>query len=133
MRADITKYLIEKLNPSFIILFGSFANGTHREESDLDLAFYPKEGFDPPTPYKIFMISQDLAHKFKREVDLVNLKTVSTVFKAQIYATGDLLFSENKNLFAHQQMTALSMYAKLNEERKNILDKINERGSIYEK
>ena len=29
-------------------------------------------------------------------------------------------------------MTALSMYAKLNEERENILKKIGESGSIYE-
>jgi len=30
-------------------------------------------------------------------------------------------------------MTALSMYAKLNEERKSILERIDESGTIYEK
>lgn len=36
----IIKIIVEKVNPSFIILFGSFAKGTVHDESDLDLAIF---------------------------------------------------------------------------------------------
>ncbi|MBM7634182.1 type VII toxin-antitoxin system MntA family adenylyltransferase antitoxin [Geomicrobium sediminis] len=130
---DIKKHLIGQLNPAYIILFGSFAKNTNHEESDIDLAFYPKEGSVPPKPYELFTIAQDLAYILKFEVDLVNLKSASTVFKAQIYSTGYLIYAEDRFMFEKHQMTALSMYAKLNEERKSILERIDESGTIYEK
>ena len=57
----------------------------------------------------------------------------STVFKAQIYTTGIVIYTNDDILLKKQKMTTLSMYARLNEERKAILEKIDERGSIYEK
>ena len=79
------------------------------------------------------MIAQELADILKIDVDLVNLGTASTVFKAQIYTTGTVIYSKDENLLKNHQMTSLSMYAKLNEERGNILKNINERGSVYGK
>lgn len=35
-------------------------------------------------------------------------------------------------VFEQQRMTTLSMYVKLNEERKEVLDQIYESGSIYD-
>ncbi|MDF9761607.1 hypothetical protein OKW24_003380 [Peribacillus simplex] len=63
---------------------------------------------------------------------MVNIRTASTVFKVQIYTTGTIIYSANDTLLKNLQMTALSMYAKLNEERENILKKIEESGTIYE-
>ena len=77
-------------------------------------------------------MAQELADILKIDVDLVNIRIASTVFQAQIYTTGTVIYSKDDTLLKNQQMTALSMYAKLNEERENILKKIGESGTIYE-
>jgi uncharacterized protein len=131
MFQKIKDFLIPKLNPSFIIVFGSYAKGFTHKDSDIDVAFYSQDS--SLTTYEIFLLAQELADILKIDVDLVNLGTASTVFKAQIYTTGTVIYSKDDSLLRNQQMTALSMYAKLNEERKNILKNISESGSVYEK
>ena len=124
-------FLINKINPSFIIVFGSFANGTTHKESDIDLAFFKKE--KNLSSYEVFMLAQELADILKIDVDLVDLNRASTVFQAQIFSTGKVIFSNDENLRMNIEMTALSMYARLNEERKSILENVDESGTIYEK
>ena len=74
-----------------------------------------------------------MAELLNIEVDLVNLRTASTVFKAQVYTTGIVIYSKDDTFLKKQQMTALSMYTKLNEERTEMLKNIDESGYIYEK
>lgn len=131
MFQKIPEFLISKFNPAYIIVFGSYAKNSTHKDSDIDVAFYSQE--PPLTSYEIFLVAQELADNLKIEVDLVNLKTVSTVFKAQVYTTGTVIYSKDDTLLKTHQMTALSMYAKLNEEREDILKNIKESGSIYEK
>lgn len=128
---QIQDFLIGKINPSFIIAFGSYAKNAMHKESDIDVAFYSPNS--PISTYELFLLAQELADNLKVEINLVNLGTASTVFKAQIYTTGTVIYSNDDSLLRKQQMIALSMYAKLNEERRDILEKINESGSIYEK
>ncbi len=127
----IRDFLLSKLNPSYLIVFGSYAKNTMHQNSDLDIAFYNQE--TTFSPYEIFLIAQELADILKMDVDLVDLRSASTVFKVQIYTTGIVIFAKDEILLKNQQMTALSMYAKLNEEREVILTKIQESGAIYEK
>lgn len=127
----ITKFLHTHIQPSFIIIFGSFAKGTSHRESDIDIGFYAKN--KKIDKYEIFMLAQELAALLKREVDLVNIAEASTVFQAQIYTTGTVIYSEDDTLRMNEQMKSLKMYAKLNEERKDVLRKVDESGSIYEK
>lgn len=128
---SITDFLHTHIDPSFIIVFGSFAKGTIHQESDIDIGFYVKH--KKLEKYEIFMLAQELATILKREVDLVNIAEASTVFQAQIYMTGTVIYSNDDRLRMSEQMKALKMYAKLNEERKDILKKVDESGSIYEK
>ena len=125
------KFLISKIHPSFIIVFGSFANGTTHKESDIDIAFYNKER--NLTSYEVFMFAQELADILKMDVDLIDLNHASTVFQAQIFTTGKVIFSNDETLRMNIEMTALSMYVKLNEERKFILENVDKSGTIYEK
>ncbi|MBT2730498.1 nucleotidyltransferase domain-containing protein [Bacillus sp. ISL-75] len=124
------EFLISKINPSFIIVFGSFANGITHKESDIDLAFYKKER--NLSSYEVFMLAQELADILKMDVDLVDLTHDSTVFQAQIFSTGKVIFSNDETLRMNIEMTALSMYAKLNEERKLIIENVDASGTIYE-
>lgn len=124
-------FLISKINPSFIIVFGSFANGKTHKESDIDIAFYNKEL--NLSSYEVFMLAQELADILNMDVDLVDLTHASTVFQAQIFSTGKVIFSNDETLRMNIEMRTLSMYAKLNEERKLILENVDESGTIYEK
>jgi len=125
------EFLISKIDPSFIIVFGSFANGTTHKESDIDIAFYHKER--NLSSYEVFMLAQELADILKIDIDLVDLSQASTVFQAQIFSTGKVIFSNDETFRMNIEMRALSMYAKLNEERKLILENVDESGTIYEK
>lgn len=72
------EFLANKLSPNLIILFGSAANGTLREDSDVDIAFLSSKNIED---YDIFMLGQELAEKLERDVDLIDLKKAYTVFK----------------------------------------------------
>lgn len=124
------KLIIDKLNPIIVYVFGSFARGELREDSDIDIAFFSKSDF---STYEIFILAQELADIYKREVDLIDLKKSSTVFKAQIVGTGDIIYCNDENFKTDFQIRCLKEYALLNEEREVIMESIRERGSVYGK
>lgn len=69
----------------------------------------------------------------KKDIDLINLNETSTVFAAQIVSKGHILHTKDDVLIQTYSMKIFKEYAKLNEERKVVLDSIREDGSIYEK
>jgi uncharacterized protein len=118
----ILDLLLPRLDPYLLILFGSFAQGRERKESDIDIGFLSDKSL---APYEIFMVAQALASQLNRDVDLINLSVASTVFQAEILFCNDL---ERWERFA---MKVLKMFAKLNEEREVVLRSIKESGTIY--
>ena len=126
----IQDFLTNKVKPSFIIVFGSYAKGVSRQNSDIDIAFYSEDTV--LSSYDLFIIAQESADLLKIEVDLIDLRKASTVLKAQIFTTGKVIYADDELLLKKQQMTALKMYAELNEQRKVILNRIEESGSVYE-
>lgn len=126
---QVQAFLIKKINPDFIIVFGSYASGQTHKKSDIDIAFYKEYGSF--SAYELFMFAQDLVEVIDIEVDLVDLKEASTVFAAQIFSTGEVIYSQNEQLQMELHMRTYSMYARLNEERQPIIDKIFETGSVY--
>lgn len=79
------------------------------------------------------MIAQELAAKLNREIDLIDLNKASTVFQAQIVQTGKTIYCRDERKKEEFELKALKMYVKLNEERSEIIKKIDESGTIYEK
>lgn len=122
--------LVEEFHPVIIYLFGSAARNELREDSDVDIAFLTKSDIDQ---YICFMKAQELADIFKRDVDLINLNTSSTVFSAQVVGTGKNIYCSDNTKRMYFEMRTLKEYALLNEEREVILNKIKERGSVYGK
>ncbi|HLS07547.1 type VII toxin-antitoxin system MntA family adenylyltransferase antitoxin [Lentibacillus sp.] len=127
----VKDFLVPKLDPVFLMLFGSQAKGTEHSESDIDLAFYCEN--KSPSAYETFMLGQELAAVLNMDVDLVNIREATTVFQAQIFYSSRVIYTKDDVQRARVQMTVMSMYARLNEERQVVLDKIRERGSIYDK
>lgn len=77
------------------------------------------------------MFAQELANLISIKVDLVDLKEASTVFATQIFSTGEVIYSKNENLRMELHMRIYSMYARVNEERQPITDRIMETGSVF--
>ena len=124
----IVEFLKDKIKPKFIYLFGSFARGEGRIDSDIDLAIYTDENINA---YNLFILSNKLAFEVKRDVQIVDLKEVDTVFAAQIVGNREEIYSEDEILKANYNIRTFKNYAKLNEERKVILDAIEKDGRIY--
>lgn len=124
----IVEYLKDKLKPRFIYLFGSFAKGEGRQDSDIDLAIYMDKEI---SAYDLFIISNKLSFEVKRDVQIVDLRDIDTVFAAQIVGNREELYCEDEALKANYNIRAFKDYAKLNEERKVILDAIERDGRIY--
>ena len=129
---EIQQQLIESIKqcvqPDFIILFGSFAKGTARDESDIDLAYFSKQQV---SSYERFIIAGDLAAIANHEVDLVDLKQIDTVFTMQIFQQGIPIYILDENEFTRQKMRAYSMYATLSEQRAPIIVAIKARESVF--
>jgi predicted nucleotidyltransferase len=107
------------------------AKGTVHNDSDIDIAFISEnKQFDQ---YDIFMMSQELASKLNTDVDLIDFNHANTVFQAQIIHTGKVIFCSDYEKKARYEIKTLKMYAKLNEERSPIIQKVEESGSVYEK
>ena len=132
LETNLEKQLIQsiqkKVNADFIILFGSFAKGTNRPDSDIDLAYFSKEQL---SSYERFLLTGELAEIAGREVDLVDLKQIDTVFTMQIFSQGIPIYIQDENEFTRQKMRAYSMYATLNEQRASVIESIKERGSVF--
>lgn len=128
IETQLIQLIQSEVNPAFIILFGSFAKGTYHEESDIDLAYFSQEQL---SSYERFILAGELAEIAGREVDLVDLKQIDTVFTMQIFSQGIPIYIQDKNEFTRQKIRAYSMYATLSEQRANIIESIKERGSVF--
>lgn len=122
--------LIKRVNPFVVYLFGSEAKKRTRKDSDIDIAYLSDKRL---SEYERFMVGQEIAGKVNREVDLIDLDRASTVFQVQVIGRGERIYQSNQLKRMEFEMKALKMYSKLNEERKPVLDKIEESGTIYER
>jgi len=127
--ASLSEY-IRKAVPGLIALyqFGSQAKGTARPASDIDLAILSRE---PVPNLRRFELAQELATQLHRDVDLVDLRTASAVMKMQVLSTGACLDSQDESARREFEMYAYSDYARLNEERREIVKGITKRGLVY--
>ncbi|GAB0171387.1 nucleotidyltransferase domain-containing protein [Lysinibacillus sp. CTST325] len=118
MQRNWQKVVVEKLatavNPAFVIVFGSYARGSAREDSDLDIAYFANK---PLSGYERFLLAGEIAQACNIDVDLIDMRTVDTVFAAQIFSSGMVIDCQDENAFVKERMKALSMYLTLNEQR----------------
>lgn len=122
--------VVRKAVPNLIAFyrFGSQAAGEACPESDVDLAILAAE---PCEPQRLLALREELASLLHREVDLIDLRAASTVLRMQVLAHGECLDSEQNLMREQFEDMAYSSYARLNEERRGILDDIRARGVVY--
>lgn len=115
-----------------IYLFGSANTAQLRPDSDIDLALLLPVPLAKKCAHLNFSpLHLDLARYLQRDVDLINLRFVSTVLQYQIVNTGKILYCGDKTAYHTFEMLTWSFYQKLNEERSAILQEFLQTGRAY--
>ena len=115
-----------------VYLFGPYGTEDERPSSDVDIALLlPPEQAKAVGSLLLGELHLVLAELLGKEVDLVNLRQVSTVFQKEIVMTGRQIFCADSYAAAEFEMLTLSYYQKLNEERREILAAFKESGRAY--
>lgn len=110
-----------------LILFGSRAAGTNGPDSDLDLAvLLPK----PADPVWLWEAGEAIARQLNVDVDLVDLRTASTVMQFQIITTGRRLFADGAEADRYDAYI-MSAMTSLNEARAPLLADIAREGRVH--
>ena len=104
MEEEIVKIILNNLECEAIVLFGSFARGTQNAESDIDIAIKVKEKIDKKEIYKL---SNILADKLNKEIDLINLDEIGDTFRYEILINGKTLYCKDELQF---ELYKLDMY-----------------------
>lgn len=111
-----------------IYRFGTWGTAAERMDSDLDIAVLAGTALDA---MKRFDLAAELARIVGRDVDVADLRSASSVFRAQVISTGERLFATDERASGIFEDFVYADYARLNEERKYILRDIRDRGSVY--
>ena len=123
------KILLEELPGVLAIyVFGSYSSKVQNENSDLDLAVLCDEKLDKE---KLWNISQKIASFINIDVDLIDLLNASTVFAFQIITKSKIIYCLDEKKKKSFENKIYSMYLRLNDTRKGIIENIKKRKGIY--
>ena len=111
-----------------IYVFGSVPSGQARADSDLDLAVLPREPIEPAVHGGL---REKLEGELRRDVDLVDLRRASVVMRAQVVSTATVLYEDESGVRDRFEDYCYSAYARFNEERREILERIRSEGRIH--
>jgi len=118
---DATRQVLEKypaVDAAYVL--GSGAMGRLRPDSDIDIALLPKRG-EMFTVMERLALSTELGKLFGRQVDLGILTSANLVYAKEAVAHGRLIFERDHGVTARFAMLTLSMYAALQEARREVL------------
>lgn len=99
--------LMKYENILFAYIFGSYAKGNMRADSDVDIGIYLKEEMNIEEYLKIRM---DLTKICKRQVDLVVLNAATPLLKYEIYKNNILLFTRDRTIESNYKVKTLFEY-----------------------
>ena len=112
-----------------VYVHGSWGTPDERPDSDLDIAVLAarplalEERLD-------FVRRIELATGAAHQIDMADISHANSVFAALVITNGDRVYSKGSEADRFE-MKVLASYARLNEERKGILEDIGKRGTIY--
>lgn len=105
----IQQAITQRMTPhaAFVYLLGSVGTDRFREDSDIDIAFFPLSGFDLGG---LLDLKIELEVDLDREVDLISLKGIDPIFGRQVVETGRLLFATDSGCLLSWKADQLSRY-----------------------
>jgi predicted nucleotidyltransferase len=111
-----------------IYRFGSSVAGERAPGSDVDLAVLAATPLDP---VRRFELQERLASALGQSVDLVDLRAASPVMAIQVIGKGRVLLDQDGAARGRFEDLTYGVYARLNEERRGILDRVAAEGTVY--
>lgn len=97
---NIITPIAEKYNLKAVFLFGSYAQGTANENSDIDLLI-DTTGTELDTLFKLGAIYDDLSIALCKEIDMITVSSLEQpVIRQSEIAFRENIFRERKNLYA---------------------------------
>lgn len=110
-----------------VYLFGSYASGQQQADSDIDLAVLL-----PITlpALQLWQLAGELAELLDIDVDLLDLRTASTVMQEQVIRHGRRLWAADSSA-ALYEAAILSDKTTLDEARQPLLNTIAQQGKIH--
>jgi uncharacterized protein len=118
--ARIADRLARENSVAAAYLLGSLLDGRVREDSDVDIALLPVRG-QAITPKQRLALAADLGELVGREADVGVLSTANLVYAKEAVARGRIIFERDPSARARFAMLVLSMYASLQETRREVL------------
>jgi predicted nucleotidyltransferase len=109
-------------------LYGSFAEGRARPDSDIDLALLAERRLDPA---RLFEARLELGGDLGRAVDLVDLRRVSALLRFEVVGTGRLIYARDADTCARFATLAVSMYQQHYREQRARFEDIRARGRVF--
>jgi predicted nucleotidyltransferase len=105
-----------------IYLFGTYGTDEEWPDSDVDIALLlPWEKAKEAGPLTMSDLRFELEALLNKDVDLINLREVSTVLQKEVIAAGRRIYRADEYATDEFEMLVLSYYQKLSEERRDIL------------
>ena len=97
-----------------IWLFGSLSRGQQRDDSDIDLAVLAAA---PVDALELFELGLELGVQASRDVDLIDLRAVSTIMRKEIVSEGELVVAADAAACESFVADSLALYVALREEQ----------------
>ena len=135
---DVTEKLVRLIldthpDTQAIYLYGSSGTEHERPESDLDLALLlPPEQAKQAGSLVMGDLHLALERASGKDMDLINLRRVSTVFQHEIVTTGIRIYCGDAYAADEFEMLVMSLYQKLNQERAGIIKAGLESGRFFD-
>jgi predicted nucleotidyltransferase len=122
-RSEIIQTVLEHYpDTQAIYLFGSYGTEQEWPDSDVDIAvLFPPEEAKKAGSLQMSDLRFDLEFLLKKEVDLINLRRVSTVLQKEVVVADCRIYDGDSYAAEEFEMLTLSYYQKLNEERAEIV------------
>lgn len=97
-----------------IYVFGSFGTKYERADSDVDLAILTEAAIDPVV---LWDLAQKIAIDIDRDVDLIDMKNASTIFRYVIISSGTRFYTKDLLRTAFVENSYSSMYLRFKDDR----------------
>ena len=92
---NLSKYLNTNKNVLFAYLFGSYANGSQNDKSDVDIALF----LDNVSLDEQLQINYELSKLLKKDVDLVILNSVKNIYLLEDILLHSKVIKDDQNRF----------------------------------
>jgi len=116
-----------------VYLFGTYGSQDEWPDSDVDIALLlPVPSAKRAGGLAIGACWGELGSVLGKDIDLINLRRVDTVFQNEILNTARELFVGNRKAADEFSLLVMSLYQKLSEERAEIVQEIMRTGRVYD-